>query len=225
MTQPTMILTVSLNTLDNLHAGVIQRHYSSEFWEDVTSMSWDTLLYGKLVERRREFLCKVRKVRVLINRFFIGQERDIMLVLLRSASPIADVLNMTSMCRAEAYRKVNYLRRVMVELYNYFERKTYREADRLLRRLLTPQMFRTFHIFAVCRSGAITAELLQRNRHTVWRVLESVLSVVRKNKHKYVALEDVYKTWRRLSKIRRTYYGAGKKTVTDDLELLKEDEL
>lgn len=224
MAQPTTILTVSTSTLDNLYCQKF--HRTAEFWGDVTGVHWDSLLYEKVMRQRRELLGKIRKAKILINRFFIGQERDIMFILMTSASPVADVINLTGLCKAEAYRKINYLRRTIAEIFSYFEKRTYREAERQLKKILTPIMFSAFHFYVVGRNGALTASLLGKNQHTVWRILERTIAAVKKGRVEHnKAMVDLYVVLRRVSKIRRTYYGAGRRDRVADLDMLNEEEV
>lgn len=217
MAQQTVIFPVSPSTLDNLYSKRI-RHYSSDFFEEVTNTVEFSFLQKRAEQERRQLLGKIKKMKILINRFYIGQEKDIMLLLAHSASPVSDISNLTGLFLNDVYRKINYLRRISVEFYKYFSRNTYKEADLLLRKLLTSNMYAVFHIVVICRNIYWVGRMLSKRKNTVLKTIECIENILDRESKKSGAIRDVYVAWKRINMIRKTYYGSGKNLVIKDLE-------
>lgn len=210
----TTIIPVSLTELDRLQLYTRQYQCVGNFWADATHTSFENVLYAKAEEDRRSFLKKIRKAQILINHFFVGREREILMVLMNSVSPAAEVANLTGLCLEDAYRRISYLRRVMAEIYTYFDKRTYKRAEEHLKKDLKPRYFKIFSVYIRTRDYVLTAKLLGfNNAQVVKRIVPRIDKYLHDKSYKYRSIKDLFITWRRVRQIRKAYYGYHKSHI------------
>jgi hypothetical protein len=188
---------------------VLKRH--SEAITDVSidrQASWE-----EFRSSRRLYRARLRQAKILIRSFFVGQERDILMLLATSATPIADIRGLWGLCMPEAHRHVKYLRRILVEYLNYFcKKRTYKQATSTLQAILSPTNYLVFTTYLRCRDATVESEVLGVDFLMIhWRLRR--IDKILKASVLLPGIRDLFVLWRRLGKIRKTYYGRGKKRI------------
>jgi len=183
--------------------------------EAITTVSIDRqATWEEFRSSRRLYRARLRQAKILIRSFFIGQERDILMLLATSATPIADIRGLFGVCVTEAHRHVKYLRRILVEYVDYFcKKKTYKEATSTLQAILSPTNYLVFTTYLRCRDATVESEVLGVDFLMVhWRLRR--IDKILKAAVLLPGIRDLFVLWRRIGKIRKTYYGRGKQRIT-----------
>lgn len=165
---------------------------TGEFFDSVFRSSWSRLMYGNTAEiNRREYISKMRKIRILIDKYFIGKEKFMLQVLCTSANPIYDISNCLSISCYYVYRKLNYLRDILRALYNYSENSDYDSAIDILKICLTNRRFSVFSLYMICRNYTLVGRMLGITRLGIRGHVYKVLNFLRDNRN-HKDLEDLY---------------------------------
>jgi hypothetical protein len=213
MTVRTTVIPISRINVRRASYRKWRREYIGSFWEDVTGATVESALYMRMREQRQELVRKVRVARVLVNHFFIGVERDVMFLLLNSVSPTTEIANLTAVSTVATYKRIHYLRRVMTELFRYFEKGTYRKAYKVLKQGLSRETFDVLQVLVRVREIKMTGKILAISKWSIEKHVRTIERFLKEKAYKYESIKDVYVTWCRVRRICKTHYGSHKRAL------------
>lgn len=183
------------------------------FWEEVTrERPTQELLWEEYRLSRIRYRGKLTKAKILVRSFFVGKELEILTLLFTSGTPIPDIVALYSIDLVEAYRRVHYLRRVLTEYLGYFSQRSYKKADRVLRASLSRRNYDVFNAYLRCRDPVIVSRVLGTTS-VMMRIRIRIIDRVLKSLVAIPEVFDLFVFWRRMRKIRKTYYGGGWKKL------------
>jgi len=192
------------------------------YWEGVTREHPSSeVLWEEHRLARIRYRGKLRIARILIERFFVGRDRELLTLVQTSATPVEDAMAIYGVSHVVVYRQLNYLSRVLAEYVDYFQKRTHRAADLAMRQALSRTNYGVFKRYVRCRDPELVAASLgitgDMARYRVRRIDKTMKALVA-----VPAVFDLFVLWRRVKKIRRTFYG-GDKRLLKGPELGKEE--
>ena len=97
---------------------------------------------------------------IIIRHYFVGLDRELLELLLTSVTPVEDFVKAHGVDERGAYRRVQYLARVMTTYEEYFAKRTYKKVLVFLEDVLNPVNVAVVRGYLRCRSLRILGEFL-----------------------------------------------------------------
>lgn len=196
----------------------VARRQRSDFWSDISGTVWDASMNFDPYTELRKYIYQLRKVRIIVSNYFVGDERIALMLLFTSVSPMADIAAVNDSCLEEVYRKVYYLRRVLTELVDYFNKKTYKQADQLMRQFLSPISYKVFQLCVRTRDAKLAGFVMGWHHARIRLDIAKTEKLMQKHSAEYPAIKDLYRTWHRVRGIKKMAYGWHKKFLAMDID-------
>jgi hypothetical protein len=155
------------------------------------------------VARRRR--ARIRKMLILVRHYFVGLDRELLELLLTSVTPVEDFVKTHGVDERGAYRRVQYLARVMTTYEEYFKKRTYKKARVFLEDAFNKTNMAVIEGYLRCRSIAVLSKFLRSPRKTVEYhvdVVETMLAAA----PPLPEVEDFREFWHALRGERMSYH-------------------